>query len=165
MIVLGIDPGTRITGYGLLSDEQRRYKVLDYGTIRTPTQASTEKRYLIIYESVEALLQRYQPQALAVETQYVHKNVQSAIKLGMARGVVIVAAAKNGVPVFEYSPTKAKKAVVGNGRASKIQVQCMMQTLLNLPSLPEPADAADALALALCHMQNQTIRNRQCTNT
>ncbi len=96
---------------------------------------------------------KYKPDCLAVETQYVKKNVQSAIKLGMARGAVVIAAARRKVQIFEYAPTKAKLAVVGTGRASKQQVQGMVQRLLNLPTIPEPEDAADALALAICHAQ------------
>ena len=110
-------------------------------------------RYRIIFRSIETLLDRHQPEAVAVETQYIHKNPQSGIKLGMARGVVVLAAALREIPVFEYAPSRAKRAVVGNGKASKVQVQSMVQLLLSLPELPEPEDAADALALAICHGQ------------
>ena len=159
MIILGIDPGTIITGYGIIRLLRGRCKALDYGCIKPPAHLKISDRYLIIYESVDALLESYQPEVLIVETQYVKANVQSAIKLGMARGVVMIAAKRRGVQVFEYSPTRAKKAVVGSGRASKRQVQHMVQHILELESLPEPEDAADALSLALCHAQACHYKN------
>ena len=159
-IIIGIDPGTNVTGYGIINVESLVYQALDFGCIRPPSHLKITDRYLIIYNSLEHLLDLHKPQVLAIETQFVHKNVQSAIKLGMARGVVIVAAKQRGIPVVEYSPTKAKRAVSGNGHASKMQVQGMVQKLLNLKSLPEPEDAADALALALCHAHSQ--RFSQC---
>lgn len=152
--VIGIDPGTRITGYGLVESVQGRLKVLDYGCIRPPASARLSQRYKIIYEGLCALLDTYQPDAAAVESQYMRENVQSAIKLGMAKGMAILAVCQRDLPIYEYTPNKAKLAVVGNGRASKEQVQGMIQRLLFLSELPQPADAADALALAICHIQN-----------
>lgn len=154
-IIIGVDPGTTATGYGIIKLESTRHKVLDYGCIRPPAHLKLTDRYLIIFNGLEELLDLHKPEVLAIETQFVHKNVQSAIKLGMARGVVIVAAKRRGIGVVEYSPTRAKRAVTGTGRASKYQVQGMVQKLLNLDSLPEPEDAADALALALCHAHAQ----------
>lgn len=152
--ILGIDPGTRLTGFGIVSvNETRSYCALDYGCIRPPEAAPLSARYKIIFNGLNALFDRFDIEAVAVETQYVHKNPQSAIKLGMARGVALLAASLREIPVFEYAPTRAKRAVVGNGRASKFQVQSMVQRLLALPALPEPEDAADALALAICHSQ------------
>jgi crossover junction endodeoxyribonuclease RuvC len=150
-IILGVDPGTRISGYGIICIQNQIYTPVDYGCIRPPPSLKLSERYLVIFDSIEELIEKYQPTALVVETQYVNKNVQSALKLGMARGAVIIAAKKRGLPIFEYAPTVAKRAVVGHGRASKFQVQGMVQRLLRLPSLPEPEDAADALALAICH--------------
>lgn len=152
-IILGIDPGTVISGYGLIQVNEKGYQPIDYGCIRPPAHLKLSDRYVIIFDSVEELINKYQPTVLVVETQYVHRNVQSAIKLGMARGIVMVAAKRKGIPVFQYAPTRAKKAVVGTGRASKLQVQGMIQRLLNLASPPHPEDAADALALAICHAQ------------
>ncbi len=152
-IILGIDPGTRISGYGLISIEGHHYHAIDYGCIRPPAHFKLSERYLVIFESIEEIIEHYRPTALVVETQYVHKNVQSAIKLGMARGVVMIAAKRQGIPVFQYAPMEAKRSVVGNGRASKFQVQGMVQRLLKLSSPPQPEDAADALALAICHAQ------------
>jgi crossover junction endodeoxyribonuclease RuvC len=154
MIIIGIDPGTRVTGYGIIRVLEYGYEVLDYGCIRPPPTLKLTDRYLIIFEGVEELLDRHNPKSLIVETQFVQKNPQSAIKLGMARGIVVVAAKKRGMGVYEYAPSKAKRAVAGNGRASKQQVQGMVKQLLGLSCLPEPEDAADALALALCHAQS-----------
>lgn len=149
-LVMGIDPGTIITGYSLIQPLNTQFQVIDYGCIRPPPQLKLSDRYLIIFNSVNCLLEKYHPLALAIETQYVHKNVQSAIKLGMARGIVMIAAKQRNIPVYEYGPSKVKLAVSGNGKASKYQIQKMMQALFSLPKTP-PEDAADALALALCH--------------
>ena len=150
-VILGIDPGTRVSGYGVIAIHEQKIILLDYGCIRPPSGYKLSERYLVIFDSVAELIEKYGPTALVVETQFVHKNVQSAIKLGMARGSVMVAAKKRGISVFEYPPTVAKRAVVGHGRASKYQVQGMVQRLLQLSSPPHPEDAADALALAICH--------------
>lgn len=161
-LILGIDPGTRVTGYGLIRADHRHYELVDYGCIRPPVNFKLSDRYLVIFNSVGELIAKYHPQALVVETQFVQHNVQSAMKLGMARGAVMIAGKQKGVPIFEYSPTKAKSAVVGNGRASKYQVQAMVQRLLNLGALPEPEDAADALALAICHAQTAAHLLAKC---
>ena len=146
-IILGVDPGTVTTGYAVIDGDT----ILDFGCIRPPTKLTLAERYLVIFNAIEHLIRKFQPEAISVETQFMSKNAQSTMKLSMARGTVILAAAKNNVSVHEYSPRKAKQAIVGNGGASKEQVQRMLQILLKLPSLPEPADAADALALAICH--------------
>jgi crossover junction endodeoxyribonuclease RuvC len=150
-VIIGVDPGTCVTGYGVIKKDRHRTHVVDYGCIRPPAKQASSDRYLVIFNAIDLLLERHSPDALAVETQFVYKNPQSALKLGMARGVIIIAAARRGIPVHEYAPTKAKLAVAGNGRASKQQVQAMVKWLLNLAALPQPSDAADALALALCH--------------
>lgn len=160
-IIMGVDPGTRVTGYGIVRQQGSRHEVLDYGCIRPPLQLNLSDRYLVIFLGIEELLELHRPEALVVETQFVQKNVQSAMKLGMARGVIIVAARKKGIPVFEYSPAKAKAAVVGNGKASKFQVQNMVQHLLGLPHPPSPQDAADALSLALCHLQASRLTAKE----
>jgi crossover junction endodeoxyribonuclease RuvC len=151
-VILGVDPGSSTTGYGLIQIHGRAYHPIDYGCIRSPSEFKLSERYLIIFDSIEALIQQYCPEILVVETQYVHKNVQSALKLGMARAAVMIAAKKKGLSIFAYTPAEAKRAVVGHGRANKRQVQTMVQCLLNLNS-PPPEDAADALALAVCHAQ------------
>lgn len=150
MIIIGIDPGTIVSGYGIIEVEGNVIRVVDYGCIRPPANMKLSDRYLILFNAAEELLDKFTPGALAIETQYVKNNVQSAIKLGMARGIVVIAAKKRGIPVYEYAPSKAKRAVVGNGLASKKQVQGMVKALLQLASEP-PEDAADALALAMCH--------------
>lgn len=149
--ILGIDPGTRITGYGIIQRKGRVLVLVDYGSISPSKEKRASLRYRRIFEGVSKLVEHFSPDAVAIETQYIDKNVQSGIKLGMARGVAILAATLHEIPVFEYSPTKAKRAVVGYGRASKRQVQEMVKNLLGLKQTPQPEDAADALALALCH--------------
>lgn len=164
-IILGIDPGTHITGYGLIKVKPQSHEIIDYGAIRPPSHIKNHERYLIIFNALEQLIAKFKPNAVAVESQFVYKNPQSALKLGIAKGMVILAAAKQGIPLFEYAPKKAKMAVVGNGAASKEQVQKMIQLLLQLPELPTPSDAADALALAICHAHTLNQRNQNiCTN-
>ncbi|MDE3045343.1 MAG: crossover junction endodeoxyribonuclease RuvC [Verrucomicrobiota bacterium] len=163
MIILGIDPGTRITGYGLIRLHATGMELLDFGCIRPPPTLHLNQRYRIIFESIEALIEKFSPTAVAVESQFVLKNVQSTLKLGMAKGMVLLAAARKNIEVTEYTPIKAKLAVVGTGGASKSQVQRMIAALLRLPKLPEPEDAADALALAICHAHNR--RTTQCLNS
>ncbi len=160
-IILGIDPGTIITGYGIIHEKNGKIQPLDFGCIRPPASLPLEKRYLIIYEALQKLIDKHKPQAIAVETQFVKKNVLIAMKLGMARGMALLAAAKNDIPIYEYAPKKAKLAVVGNGSASKEQVQKMIQLLLSLPTLPEPEDAADALALAICHAHQLKFHKKE----
>jgi crossover junction endodeoxyribonuclease RuvC len=152
-IILGVDPGTRVTGYGVISLQNRIYTPLDYGCITPPSRFKLSERYVVIFDSIGELIDKYRPSALVVEMQFMYKNAQSALKLGMARGAVMIAAKKRGLLVYQYAPTVAKRAVVGRGRASKFQVQGMVQRILQLASLPHPEDAADALALAICHAQ------------
>lgn len=151
--ILGIDPGTETTGFGVILGRE----AIDYGCIRPPRSLTLHQKYLYIANGVEELIGTYKPLALSIETQYVKENIQSAIKLGMARGAVIVTALRLGVEVFEYTPSVAKKAVTGRGGASKAQVQAMVQRLLSLKELPTPEDAADALSLALCHEQRMNV--------
>jgi crossover junction endodeoxyribonuclease RuvC len=161
--ILGIDPGTLITGYGLICAERGAYQPIDYGCIKPPSSKKLTERYQIIYQGVTHLIEKYHPSAIAVETQYIQKNPQSGLKLGMARGVVLLAATLCQVAVYEYAPSQAKKSVVGTGRATKQQVQAMVQKLLFLAALPEPEDAADALALAICHAHAyQKEQHLQC---
>ncbi len=151
LIILGIDPGTCITGYGIISHSHKSQTALGYGCIRPPKKGTPAEKYKVIFESIETLIETYKPNVISVETQFVYKNVQSAMKLGMARGMALLAAARGNIPIYEYAPKKAKLAITGHGSASKEQVQKMIQLLLNLSAIPQPEDAADALALALCH--------------
>lgn len=150
--ILGIDPGTIITGYGIISASGNSLIAHDYGCIKPPVSYKLSDRYHIIDQSIEALILQHSPDILVVETQYIAKtkSIDSVIKLGMARGIAIVAAKRQNLRVYVYAPTEAKRAVVGSGRASKTQVQGMIQRLLGLIDTP-PEDAADALALAICH--------------
>jgi len=159
-IILGIDPGTKVTGYGILRVENNLHQALDFGCIRPPYNLALSKRYFIIFDSIEKLIQKYNPAALAVETQFVHKNIQSAIKLGMARGCAILAAEKNSTPIYEYAPRSAKLSVVGKGGASKEQVSKMLKMLLNLKVDKIAEDAADALSLAICHANKTNFLNK-----
>ena len=153
-IILGIDPGTRKTGYGIIETDLYTFHPHDYGCICPPPKLPLHERYCIIHEGIEHLLDTFPIEAVSVESQFVSKNAQSALKLGMAKGVAILAATKRKIPIYEYAPRKAKLAVVGSGNATKEQVQRMIQTLLQLAAPPHPEDAADALALAICHANN-----------
>ncbi len=149
MIILGIDPGTACTGWGVIEVVGNSYHLLSFGTIKAKTKILSEK-YVIIFDSINQIIDTYHPDYISVETQFVDKNVQSAIKLGMARGMAVLAGAKRQIPIYEYAPLKAKQAVSGSGNASKEHVQKMISILLNL-SETVPHDAADGLALAICH--------------
>lgn len=155
-LIMGIDPGTKITGYGLIEVKAGgRVSAVDFGCVRPPAKLPLSDRYLIIHEGVESLLKKYAPSACVFETQFFREiNPKSILKLGMAYASALLAAKRCSIDVFEYSPTNAKKAVVGYGRASKEQVQGMLQKILALKSLPTPFDAADALALAVCHVHH-----------
>lgn len=153
MIILGVDPGSRITGYGVINHVNQRNEYLSSGCIRTPAGEQSE-RLLQIYKGLQVIIEQFLPQEFAIEQIFMAKNADSALKLGQARGVAIVAAAQQALPVYEYSARKVKQSVVGNGAADKSQVQHMVAMLLKLPGLPQ-ADAADALAIALCHAHSR----------
>ncbi|WP_213318736.1 crossover junction endodeoxyribonuclease RuvC [Chlamydiifrater volucris] len=159
-LILGIDPGTATTGYAFLYVEKRyRFVPYKFGKIEPSPRLSLTQRYRILFENMRDLITENKPSVVVLETQFVHKNPQSTIKLGMARGVLVLAASLNEIPVFEYPPAVAKVAVVGKGNARKEQVQLMTSRLLGLPDLQKPSneDVADAFALAICHAQS---RNR-----
>jgi crossover junction endodeoxyribonuclease RuvC len=149
-LILGIDPGSRVTGFGLVRAEGARLRYVTSGCIRLDTAAEMPLRLRQIFEHMGEILDAHSPDEMAVEQVFMAKSAGSALKLGQARGVAIVSAARRGIPVFEYSATRIKQAVVGTGRAEKGQVQHMVRALLALPAPPQ-ADAADALAVALCH--------------
>ncbi len=151
MIVLGIDPGVANTGYGVVAHRRGRLVALDGGVIETSPGVDAGARLATIHERVGALMDEYQPDAMAVEDLYFGENARSAFAVGQARGVVILAAGQRGVRCASYTPQQVKSAVCGSGRAAKDQVQRMVQTLLTLPDLPKPDHAADALAVAICH--------------
>ena len=150
MKVLGIDPGSRITGYGLVRKEGNRLVHLDNGAIFTDSAGDFPGRLHCIYQGLSEIIDQFAPDAIAIENIFFANNVQSALKLGQARGAAIVAGVNAGLPVAEYTALQVKQAVVGHGRAAKEQVQHMVRILLNLPEIAQ-ADAADALAVAICH--------------
>jgi len=152
VVILGIDPGTAATGYGVVvRSGPGRVRLVECGVIRTSAGEPLVRRIREIYEEVVALVARHEPDVMAVEDVFHGKNAQSALKLGHARGAILLAAALQDLPVAEYAPRQIKKAVVGNGNASKDQVGFMVQQQLRLKAPPQPADAADGVAAALCH--------------
>ncbi len=150
MIVLGIDPGTAATGYGLIERTGSRLRLIDYGCFETLSTQALPVRLLHIHQAVSELIDIHRPGLVGVERLFFNRNVQTAFAVGQARGAVLLAAAQAGVPVFEYGPHEVKIAVTGYGRAGKGQVQRMVQVVLGMPALPRPDDAADALAVAIC---------------
>jgi crossover junction endodeoxyribonuclease RuvC len=151
MIVLGIDPGTASTGYGVVAQRASRLLALDGGVIETAAGLPLERRLATIHTRVAELIDEHEPVAVAVEDLYFGANARSALAVGQARGVVLLAAGQRGLPCASYTPQQIKSAVCGSGRAEKAQVQQMVQRLLALAELPEPDHAADALAVAICH--------------
>ncbi len=156
MIALGFDPGLATTGYGLIHEKGSRYFYITHGTIRTPARKSIPERLDIIYQNALELITQYKPDTIAIEKLYFEKNVTNGIYVAQARGVLLLASAHQKIPVVEFSPTMPKIALVGYGRAEKIQVQKMVQRLLMLDSIPHPDDSADALALAICALHTHT---------
>jgi crossover junction endodeoxyribonuclease RuvC len=150
--VFGIDPGCERTGYGCIESDGSRHRLVDCGAIVTASCATFPDKLLAIHQGLVALVAAHAPDVVAVESLFYAVNVRSALKLGHARGVAILAAVARGVPVAEYSPAEVKRAVVGYGRAEKHQVGAMVRLLLGLPEVPEPHDASDALAVAICHV-------------
>ncbi|SHF34354.1 Holliday junction endonuclease RuvC [Desulfofundulus australicus DSM 11792] len=151
MRVIGIDPGTAITGYGIIDLEGNRLSVVAYDCITTQPTMSMPSRLQHLYRQLEMVLRHYRPRQFAVEELFFQKNVRTALAVGQARGVAILAAVNAGLAVAEYTPLQVKQAVVGYGRAAKEQVQYMVRALLGLPEVPRPDDVADALAVAICH--------------
>jgi crossover junction endodeoxyribonuclease RuvC len=161
MVVLGIDPGTANTGYGVVARHAGRLVALDGGVIETAAGLDPGERLATIHTRVGALLDEYRPDALAVEDLYFGANARSAFAVGQARGVIILAAGQRGLPCRSYTPQQVKGAVCGSGRADKRQVQRMVQALLSLTDLPRPDHAADALAVAICHANGAPLRAAQ----
>lgn len=153
-IILGIDPGSRVTGYGVIKAVGNRQEYIASGCIRTTDKETLPERLDVIFQGVSQIISEYSPDELAIERIFMARSAESALKLGHARGVAMVAAVQKKLPVHEYEARKIKQAVVGSGSANKSQVQHMVMTLLNLPSKPQ-SDAADALAIAICHNNTQ----------
>jgi len=157
MIVLGIDPGTANTGYGVVSDGPGRMHALDGGVIQTRAGAAAERRLAAIHQRIAALIAEHHPDAVALEDLYFGANARSAFAVGQARGVVMLAAGQAGLPCASYTPQQVKGAVCGSGRAAKEQVGRMVQALLALDAPPAPDHAADALAVAICHVNRAPL--------
>ncbi|MFW5999748.1 MAG: crossover junction endodeoxyribonuclease RuvC [Halanaerobiaceae bacterium] len=160
MLILGIDPGLATAGYALVEKEGNKFSCREYGTLRTPSDMCDADRLDKLYQKLINLIEDHNPDEMAVEELFFNKNVKTAIRVGQARGVLILAGARAGLEVAEYTPLQVKQAVVGYGRARKKQVQQMVKTLLKLPELPVPDDAADALAVSICHGNSCVAREK-----
>jgi crossover junction endodeoxyribonuclease RuvC len=160
MLVMGIDPGIAITGYGILrTDKRNDYQCIDYGVVSTKAGLPDAERLQILYDGLTKLIHLHRPDSSAVEKLFFQKNVKTAIAVGQARGVALLTLAQAGLPVQEYTPNDIKQTVCGYGHAGKQQVQRMVQTLLHLDECPKPDDAADALAVAICHINYQSFND------
>ena len=150
MVILGIDPGYAITGYGVVSYEKNHFSVLDYGAITTKAHTPFEQRLLTLHQQLDVVISRFHPDVMAIEELFFQRNTTTAIGTAQARGVLILAAAEANIPVYEYTPMQIKQAVTGYGRADKNQVSTMVKMLLHLEEMPKPDDVTDALAIAIC---------------
>ena len=160
MLVLGIDPGTADTGYGLVREAQDgSLEAIAYGVIKTPAKTPMPERLQMLYEELKEIINLHRPDSSAVERLFFVKNVKTGIAVGQARGVTLLALAQASLPIAEYSPNEIKQAVAGYGGADKRQVQEMVRMLLNLESIPKPDDAADALAVAICHLHSAKLQS------
>ena len=149
LIILGIDPGLATTGFGLIKTKGQQVKHIKCGTIDTPAKTELSKRLVTIFKKTNELIKKYRPDIVAVEDLFFCKNVKTALQVGHARGVVLLAAEQNKLPAYEYTPLQVKQAITSYGRAEKSQVQEMVKIILNLKTIPKPDDAADALAVAI----------------
>ncbi len=157
MVILGIDPGIAITGYAVLSGNGNKMNVIEYGAITTESGLSRGFRLRQLYDQMIAVIVRHNPVEIAVEELFFNRNVTTALTVGEARGCIILAAEQKGLALAEYTPSEVKQAVVGYGKADKPQVQQMVKLLLGLKETPKPDDVADALAVAICHLQSRTL--------
>ncbi len=156
MLILGIDPGYAIVGFGLVESKNGKQRLVSCGAINTPAGLSLSARLLQIGRDLEELMEQFHPDAMAIEELYFNHNVTTGIGVAQARGVILMTAEKLGLPIFEYNPSQVKQAVVGYGKAEKRQVMDMTKRLLGLSCVPKPDDAADAVAIALCHARSAT---------
>jgi crossover junction endodeoxyribonuclease RuvC len=156
MIIMGIDPGLAIVGYGVIDYQMPRFRTLAYGAVTTPAHTEVGDRLVQIFDGVTELIERYHPADIAVEELFFTNNITTGISVAEARGVILLAARKKSVHVFEYTPMQVKQAVVGYGKAEKRQVMEMTRRLLHMEKVARPDDAADAIAIALCHARSQT---------
>ncbi len=159
MVVVGIDPGIATTGYGFVLDSSSGIQLVTYGVITTPAGLSSAQRLSSLYGALNQILSLHQPVSGAVEKLFFQKNVTTAISVGQARGVALLALAQHQIDVFEYTPLEVKQAVTGYGGADKMQVQQMVKALLEMQEIPRPDDAADALAIAICHLHSARLNS------
>ena len=164
MVIIGIDPGFAIVGYGVIEYTHGRFRVLGYGAITTDAATPTEERIKIVYDELSELLRRYRPDEMAIEELFFNSNHTTAITVAEARGVLLLAAAQAGVRIFEYTPLQVKQSVVGYGRADKKQVIAMTNSILGLEKGPKLDDTSDALAIAICHAHTGCSRLREFYN-
>ena len=155
MIILGIDPGLSNTGYGLIRYEKKKMELIDYGCILTYKKDTFSSRIKQIYYKIQELIEKHHPHEVAIEEIFFNKNVRSALIVSKVHGMVAISVALMGLELYEYTPLQVKQATVGNGRAEKHQVQSMVKILLNLSEIPRPDHAADALAVAICHVHTK----------
>ena len=160
MRVMGIDPGSNCTGYGIVESASGVLKLIHCDTIKTQAKIGFPEKLKTIYEELISAIRRFQPDELSVEDLFFSVNAKSALKLGQARGVILLAGANENIPIAEYSPLEVKQSTVGYGRANKIQVQAMVRRLLNLKAAPISLDASDALAIAICHLHSSCMSER-----
>ncbi len=158
MIILGIDPGLAIVGWGVIEYRNAHFRTVAYGSIQTPAGMPTQERLQLIYEGMQDLIRTYHPDAMAVEELFFNTNITTGIRVAEARGIILLAAVQAGVTIQEYTPLQVKQAVVGYGRAEKKQVITMVTMLLGLKAPPKPDDTADALAIAICHAHSGASR-------
>lgn len=151
MIILGIDPGYAIVGWGVIEYNANRFSVVDYGAVTTQAGTPFNDRLKEVYDGIDSIMKRCSPEALAIEKLFYNTNAKTVIDVAQARGVINLAAVQNNIPIFEYTPLQVKQSVVGYGRAEKKQVQEMTRVILKLEKIPKPDDTADALAMAICH--------------
>ena len=160
MLTLGIDPGTATTGWGLVEENGRGLQEVDHGCVHTSSKDHSSERLSRLFKEIRSLIRKHEPDHIAVEKIFFGKNVKTAISVGQARGVVLLAAYEEGIPITEYTPLQVKTAATGYGRAEKCQVQQMVKRLLKLDKIPKPDDAADALAVAICHVHSRKMNQQ-----
>jgi len=160
MRVMGIDPGSNCTGFGIVEEVNGTLQAIHWSSVRSSQKDAFPKRLKCIYDELVLTIKKYKPDVVVVEDLFYATNVKTVIKLGQTRGITLLAAINSGVPIEEYSPLEIKQSVVGYGRADKEQVQNMVATLLKLKEKPEPLDASDALAAAICHVHNQGLQKK-----
>jgi crossover junction endodeoxyribonuclease RuvC len=159
MKILGIDPGTVVMGYGVVENEDDELSLVDFGVINVPEHSQIGERLSHLYKELLNIIQRYNPDAVAVEQPFIAKNVRSAMAIGRAQAIALLAAASQSIPTFEYTPAQVKQRVANYGASSKEQIQEMVRLQLGLAEVPQPNDAADALAVAICHVQEVHLNN------